>query len=228
MIKKIVFWLNSFILRLKRKRILTFKENVVKVNVGSGFNVTPGWINIDGNFNLIFRKLPKSLLKLIYKYTDVKKWFEQEYFVNTLSNNFFIHHNIEYGLPFRSETVDFIYSSHLLEHLFKDDAEFLINEMYRVLKKGGILRIVVPDLEYVVELYKKSKKEEALEYFFPNSKADYFSRHRYMYDFDLLAILMQKIGFHSIKKWEFRKGELPDVHLLDNRPTDSLHIEARK
>lgn len=228
MLNKTFFKINSFILLLKSHRKITVKENTVKVNVGSGLNVVPGWINVDGNFNLLFKRFPKPFLKLIYKFTGIKKWFELGYFVNTLRSNYFIHHNIKYGLPFHDESVDYIYSSHLLEHLFKEDAWTLLNEMYRILRKNGIIRIVVPDLEYVVELYKQNKKEEALEYVFPNSKADDFSRHRYMYDFEMLSSLLGKVGFHSIKKWEFQKGEIPDVNLLDNRPIDSLHIEARK
>jgi 2-hydroxychromene-2-carboxylate isomerase len=40
-----------------------------------------------------------------------------------------------------------VYHSHVLEHLPKDAAPRFVGECYRVLAEGGILRVVVPDLD---------------------------------------------------------------------------------
>jgi ubiquinone/menaquinone biosynthesis C-methylase UbiE len=64
-----------------------------------------------------------------------------------------IQHNIIGGLPFRDATVDVIYHSHVLEHLPKSKAPGFIQECYRVLKPGGIIRVVVPDLEQIAREY---------------------------------------------------------------------------
>ena len=56
-------------------------------------------------------------------------------------------HNLAKGLPFDSNSIDVVYHSHLLEHLDKDNAKIFLLEVRRVLKLGGIQRIVVPDLE---------------------------------------------------------------------------------
>ena len=45
--------------------------------------------------------------------------------------------------PFKSNTFQFVFSSHVLEHFNNDEAQNIINEMYRVLKPGGTLRISV-------------------------------------------------------------------------------------
>ena len=50
--------------------------------------------------------------------------------------------DVEKGLPFDDESVDEIYTSHFLEHI--NDLNFVMEECYRVLKKGGIMRIIVP------------------------------------------------------------------------------------
>lgn len=57
------------------------------------------------------------------------------------------------GLPFAEGEVDAIYSSHVLEHLSCQEAEKFLRDAWRVLKPGGILRIVVPDLEQTTRAY---------------------------------------------------------------------------
>src|ERR1700733_13753782 len=55
--------------------------------------------------------------------------------------------NLLAGFPFPDNSFDAVYSSHVLEHFTPQQGSFLIRESCRVLKPGGILRTVVPDLE---------------------------------------------------------------------------------
>jgi predicted SAM-dependent methyltransferase len=69
-------------------------------------------------------------------------------------------------LPFSDNNVDVCYSSHVLEHLRKDEADHFIAEQYRVLNQGGIIRVAVPDLEgicvnYLTQLTKLVSGEES-------------------------------------------------------------------
>lgn len=64
-----------------------------------------------------------------------------------------IEHNLLEGIPFKDESFEVVYHSHVLEHFTKEDGLALIKECNRVLKKGGIIRIVVPDLEMIVREY---------------------------------------------------------------------------
>ena len=57
------------------------------------------------------------------------------------------------GLPEINASTDVCYSSHVLEHLSTIEAEFLVQECFRVLQSGGIFRLVVPDLEQIVREY---------------------------------------------------------------------------
>jgi predicted SAM-dependent methyltransferase len=66
-----------------------------------------------------------------------------------------IAHNLMNGIPFESKTFDLVYHSHLLEHFSKEDGDKFINECFRVLRPGGIIRIAVPDLEQIVRNYLK-------------------------------------------------------------------------
>lgn len=62
-------------------------------------------------------------------------------------------HDVTKGIPFEKGEFDAVYHSHILEHLKPELGHELINECFRVLKPGGVLRIVVPDLERIAKLY---------------------------------------------------------------------------
>ncbi|MFK7767052.1 MAG: methyltransferase domain-containing protein [Mariniblastus sp.] len=64
-----------------------------------------------------------------------------------------IRHDITSGVPFDESQFDAVYHSHVLEHLRPQQGIELITECFRVLKPGGVLRIVVPDLERIANLY---------------------------------------------------------------------------
>lgn len=64
-----------------------------------------------------------------------------------------IAHNLYESLPLDDASVDVVYSSHVLEHFPKRYAVHFLRECFRVLKKDGVLRIVVPDLEQIVRNY---------------------------------------------------------------------------
>lgn len=59
-----------------------------------------------------------------------------------------------------SESVDGLYSSHNLEHLFPREVPIALGEFYRVLKPGGCLLVTLPDIEKAAELILQDKIEE--------------------------------------------------------------------
>jgi SAM-dependent methyltransferase len=64
--------------------------------------------------------------------------------------------NLKRGIPFADGASDVVYHSHLLEHFDRDDALSFLVECRRVLKPGGLIRVVVPDLETWVDAYRQS------------------------------------------------------------------------
>lgn len=69
-----------------------------------------------------------------------------------------IAHDLRTGLPFPDNSCEAVYHSHVLEHIPKSEARSFIRECQRVLKPGGILRVVVPDLEQICRLYLEKLK----------------------------------------------------------------------
>jgi SAM-dependent methyltransferase len=70
-----------------------------------------------------------------------------------------VEHDLRTGLPFEPDSCDAVYHSHVLEHLTREDGRRLLTECFRVLKPGGVVRIVVPDLERIAQDYLKSLRE---------------------------------------------------------------------
>src|SRR5207302_1827164 len=65
-------------------------------------------------------------------------------------------HDVTSSLPFDDCHFDAVYHAHLLEHLPRERVPSFLGECFRVLKPGGVLRVVVPDLEQIARLYLES------------------------------------------------------------------------
>src|SRR5271168_4915061 len=57
-------------------------------------------------------------------------------------------------------TVDAVWSSHNLEHLYPHEVRLALDEFYRVLKSQGIVLITLPDLQKVAELVAADRLED--------------------------------------------------------------------
>lgn len=66
--------------------------------------------------------------------------------------------NILNGLNFPDNYFDVVYSAQFIEHLTLQEAKSVFSEVLRVMKPGGILRIVTPDLEEMAMSYLKYLK----------------------------------------------------------------------
>lgn len=62
-------------------------------------------------------------------------------------------YDLRRGLPYEDDSFDGVYHSHVLEHIEPGHAAAMIAECRRVLRPGGILRVVVPDLEGIARSY---------------------------------------------------------------------------
>lgn len=201
----------------------------VRINLGCGLAVAQGWFNVDGSLNALIAGLPGFLHGVIYRMTGANRYYSKAEYCQLLANHQFVHHDLAYGIPFDDESVDFVYSSHFLEHLYRADAQRILSESYRVLRLGGTIRVSVPDLEYAVSLYHAGRRHEMLSnYFFVEDDASHYARHKYMYDFVLLSEALSTAGFSNIRRCEFQKGATPDLQKLDNRPEESLFVEATR
>ena len=229
MLKSIHDRFNQVVTWLKRRRRINPKKGIVKVNIGSGLQVAPDWYNVDGHLRAFFSAWPAFMLGWLYRFIQKsKEVYSREEYIRIFKSHRFIHHDLRYGIPFKDGSVDFVYSSHLLEHLHRDEAERLVRDGFRVLKPKGVFRICVPDLAHAMSLYRRGEKARALGYFFNETKQDTYTYHRYLYDFEMLEQLLLLAGFSTVTRCGFRRGRMPDIQILDNRPEETLFVEAVK
>jgi len=204
----------------------------IKINFGCLSSGGGGWINIDNAFrHILLSKIP-YIPPILYKIGFLSRGIYKDH----CNKKFKL---VRYGdvrkkLKFKSSNVDYIYTSHMIEHLFFNEAIRFLKECLRILKKGGVIRIVVPDLEQESKKYleqlKKRKSSAAAQNFchtiYASTKLEEKYGHKWMYDQYSLKEILRKIGFSKIKKCVFKKGECPDLEKIEKRK--GLIMEAKK
>jgi predicted SAM-dependent methyltransferase len=140
-------------------------------------------------------------------------------------------------LPFPAGSSSIIYSEHFFEHLeYPGRAGFLLLECYRVLQSGGILSLVVPDIDLVLrsyvqggtaEYYEAQKRwhpswyQTQIEHINYNFRQD--GEHRFAYDYETLTRLLEKNGFVDVRRRQFDPAlDSPD------RLVGSLYVDAKR
>lgn len=117
---------------------------------------------------------------------------------------------------FADETVDLIYCSHALEYLDRSEAQRALREWHRVLKKGGVLRLAVPDFQALVDVYLTYKNLDLIHgplygrMVINRPEGDTVIYHKTCYDFETLARVLQECGFVDVRRYDWRKTEHKD------------------
>lgn len=165
-----------------------------KLHLGAGGNILAGWCNTD-----IVPDIKQGV------FLDVTKRF-----------------------PFHDNTFDYIFTEHTMEHIEIRTGIRMLKECFRVLKPGGKLRISMPNLAFLIGLYKEEKTELQLreikrivDMVFPDIGIyqdafvinNFFKNwgHKFIYDFKLLKLLLEKNGFSNVIEREVGKSE--DINL---------------
>src|SRR5687768_12949529 len=140
-------WADAVARHIARLRIglVRVPNGVVKINLGSGLHIAPGWINVDGSIHSLMSSAPAPVLRMLYRSAQsVRLELDEAEYVRRLRDNRFVFAQLEQRLPFEDGIADYVYASHVLEHFYLDDAERFLRDIARILKPGGVLRVCVP------------------------------------------------------------------------------------
>ena len=116
-------------------------KDVICLNIGCGLDAPEGWVNIDSSPSLKLSKIPiaNPLLLSILRSPD----WPQSVKIGDLVK----------GLKIADSSCDLVFASHILEHLPLSDFSAALENIHSYLKTGGVLRIIVPDLEKCIANY---------------------------------------------------------------------------
>jgi len=140
---------------------------------------------------------------------------------------------------FQKESIDLIYSSHVLEHFSYKDTDIALGRWFEILKKGGVLRLAVPDLEAVFAHYFYHKDLQALKHMLYGSQRHDFDFHYNGWTFESLKSDLERAGFSDVQLWDWRTTEphnycddysqayVPHMD-KENGKLMSLNVEAKK
>jgi hypothetical protein len=141
--------------------------------------------------------------------------------------------------PFPSSSVSHIYSEHAFEHLdFFDEVLHFLSESMRVLQRGAIFDVGVPDTDWPLRAWGNPGDEywrfarsilpewcetnlDLVNYHFRQDKLH--GEHKYAWNEETLARSLRKSGFIHIERREF------DLSLdSESRKTGTLYMRAVK
>jgi SAM-dependent methyltransferase len=131
----------------------TLRDGRVMINLGCGDKMNWDWNNLDLSPQARLAHYP-SLVRALKTVGLMPEENYQRIIIKTDPD--IIVWNLQKGIPFDDFSFDAAYSSHLFEHFDHEIAPCFLRECYRVLKKGGVCRIVVPDLETLIRDYMAS------------------------------------------------------------------------
>jgi ubiquinone/menaquinone biosynthesis C-methylase UbiE len=203
----------------------------MKLNLGCGSQVPNGWINVDYSLGARFAKIPLfSVLNRKIKLFELD-WNEKIFL-----------HNLTKQFPWNDFSIDIVYSSHTLEHFSKEDGRKFLAECCRVLRKNGIIRIVVPDLRHFVNEYIEGRiladdfvgKLGVLYGTSNNTLKRLLSPyiqfpHKCMYDALRLIEILRELGFDARTRDAF-DSSIDDIRLVEweVRTRNAVIVEGRK
>ncbi len=143
----------------------------------------------------------------------------------------FLNYNLLKPWPVADNSLAFVAGSHVIEHLDLNQGIKLLENAYRALKMGGVIRLSCPDLEKYAKAYVQKDKaffnhpliQEWCAFKTARTSGQIFiakaydsgGAHKWFYDFESLADILARAGFNDIKKVSRLEGEMPDKDLLE-------------
>jgi SAM-dependent methyltransferase len=215
-----------------------FAKSPLRLNLGSGQFGPESWVNLDRSPSMVLRNLPRT--KAALRRLGVINEFQALDW-----DPHIVRWDVTKGLPVAAGTVDAIYSSHFLEHIYLANAEKVLRECARVLRPGGIIRLALPDAQAWAEELLEADEDptgEAGRRYHARLGAHHEAAptgvgvllaklgghvHRWQPTRGLVRAMLRDAGFSDVTDRKFKQGDLPDLDMIETRE-ESFFTEARR
>jgi predicted SAM-dependent methyltransferase len=162
-----------------------------------------------------------------------------------------IYLNATKKFPFADNTFNYIFSEHFIAQIKLAHGKHFLAECFRVLNKGGVLRLTTPDLEFHIRLYLSGEYQNVnmdqyssrlkLYYKKAPSRCEFINDYmrlfgkKFNYDYDFLLKKCQEAGFRDIKRVECHMSEHEALRNLEQHSNiewvnkyATIHLECSK
>ena len=221
-----------------KRRISASTSESVCVNVGCGRTPVQGWNNYDSSPSVKLASRP-LLTKILANFGKVNE--DQQKFINFAKHSDIKFANAIVRLPEADNSVDVVYSCHMVEHLERGEALKFFAETRRILKPGGIIRLAVPNIRWHIDNFLEDNDADKfiekikLTRVLPKTMMGRLRAlmigdrsHRWMYDGSSICKLLTEAGFENACELEAGETMIPnpgDLNLRERAP-ESVFAEA--
>ena len=207
-------------------------DKKIYIHYGCGQCSPKEWMNFDVSPTLRIQKTP--ILGWIMR-KQLGQKFETHVKLGDISK----------GLPgVKENSAEGVYCSHVLEHMSLEDFRKALRNTYKILKKGGRFRLIIPDLEPLVLDYIADKGKRD-----PNASITFIKRtlmgteerpkgvkklgrhifgylkHLWLWDYDSMEKELMDAGFSNLRKCEFNDSEDEMFKLVEKRERFELVVK---
>ncbi len=191
--------------------------SLLKVNLGCGVIALPGWENYDKSPVQLLRKFP-LLLKLLVALKVLTPGHIQTWPDSVQRKD------LTKPLPLADGSVGAIYSSHMLEHVFLDDARKLVGECFRVLAPGGIVRFALPDGELWARQLVESSGDAAAGFHYNELAGQHYAVLMAGYSYQLASLFRRSAVAGATLEYGNAWENRGDMRLGDGIWNGSLYL----
>ncbi|MCL4752375.1 MAG: methyltransferase domain-containing protein [Myxococcales bacterium] len=204
------------------------------LNVASSHVTLPGFVNVD---NGVFFRLAHVYPALAHA-PGLPHRETLELYWNGITDRTTLFADCRRRLPFPDGSVDHILCSHFLEHVYPDEADTILAGFFSVLKPGGTLHVIVPDLKEAVDRYTREYGSERAAgglveetllslplapgrvFRLLEATGGFGLQHRWMYDLPALEAKVKARGFQLVSGQGSPSADFPrdGIHVCAKRP----------
>lgn len=145
--------------------------------------------------------------------------------------------DISEDLPVPENCLQFIYSEHVIEHVPLEVALGHFKDCYRRLRKGGVLRVAMPNLQFLLDYFDGEALTDVQRRFLDDTVAkfhqglsvssptillnDFVRRwgHEFIYDHNLAIHMLEKAGFSRVERCKVGESRYSELSNLERHGT---------